>query len=122
MKHWWVVAKCRLIDPTSPTWRSGNPDCHCHRPQDPGHGPNFPLTYKEKGKTVTGSFAFPAGRLNRRNGLAKINLLNATVNEPGPIPHVSAPNPLAMFLVAILAANCAEYYGSARFLRLLTPL
>jgi hypothetical protein len=22
MKHWWVVAKCRLIDPTCPTWRA----------------------------------------------------------------------------------------------------
>jgi hypothetical protein len=22
MKHWWAVAKCRLIDPTCPTWRA----------------------------------------------------------------------------------------------------
>jgi hypothetical protein len=22
MKHWWVVAKYRLIDPTRPTWRA----------------------------------------------------------------------------------------------------
>ena len=22
MKHWWVVAKCRLIDPACPTWRA----------------------------------------------------------------------------------------------------
>jgi hypothetical protein len=22
MAHWWVVAKCRLIDPTCPTWRA----------------------------------------------------------------------------------------------------
>jgi hypothetical protein len=22
MKHWWVIAKCRLIDPTCPTWRA----------------------------------------------------------------------------------------------------
>ena len=42
--------------------RCGNPGCHCHRPQDPGHGPNFRLTYKENGKTVTESFASPAAR------------------------------------------------------------
>jgi hypothetical protein len=22
MNHWWVVAKCRLIDPSCPTWRA----------------------------------------------------------------------------------------------------
>lgn len=47
---------------TATTGRCGNPRCHCHRPQDPGHGPNFRLTYKEKGKTVTESFASPAAR------------------------------------------------------------
>lgn len=45
---------------TTTTGRCGNP--RCHRPQDPGHGPNFRLTYKEKGKTVTESFASPAAR------------------------------------------------------------
>jgi hypothetical protein len=47
---------------TTTTGRCGNPRCHCHRPQNPGHGPNFRLTYKEKGKTVTESFASPAAR------------------------------------------------------------
>ena len=47
---------------TTTTGRCGNLRCHCHRPQDPGHGPNFRLTYKEKGKTVTESFASPAAR------------------------------------------------------------
>jgi len=36
--------------------RCGTPNCHCHKPNDPGHGPNFRLTYKVKGKTVTESF------------------------------------------------------------------
>jgi hypothetical protein len=40
----------------------GNPTCHCHRPGDAGHGPNFRLTYKAHGKTVTESFANPAAR------------------------------------------------------------
>lgn len=36
--------------------RCGTPNCHCHKPDDPGHGPNFRLTYKVNGKTVTESF------------------------------------------------------------------
>jgi hypothetical protein len=33
--------------------RCGNPNCHCHRAGDPGHGPYYRLTRKVKGKTVT---------------------------------------------------------------------
>ena len=40
--------------------RCGNPGCHCHRPEDPGHRPHPRLTYKVEGKTVTESFASPA--------------------------------------------------------------
>ena len=36
--------------------RCGNPHCHCHKPNDPGHGPNDRLTYKRNGKTVTETF------------------------------------------------------------------
>ena len=38
----------------------GKPNCHCHQPNQPPHGPNFRLTRKVKGKTVTESFATPA--------------------------------------------------------------
>lgn len=31
----------------------GKPVCHCHRPHDPGHGPNYRLTHKKKGTTLT---------------------------------------------------------------------
>jgi hypothetical protein len=34
-------------------WRCGKPTCHCAQEDDPGHGPNFRLTYKWHGKTVT---------------------------------------------------------------------
>lgn len=40
--------------------RCGNPGCHCHRPNDPGHSPHPRLTYKVNGKTVTESFASAA--------------------------------------------------------------
>lgn len=37
--------------------RCGKPNCHCHRPGQPGHGPNFRLTRKVDGKTVSESFS-----------------------------------------------------------------
>ena len=40
---------------TSTTGRCGKPNCHCHQPQDPGHGPHLRLTFKVHGKTVTES-------------------------------------------------------------------
>lgn len=46
------------ITPT--TGRCGKSTCHCHQPNDPGHGPNLRLTYKRKGKTVTESLSSPA--------------------------------------------------------------
>jgi hypothetical protein len=42
--------------------RCGTPTCHCHKPDDPGHGPNFRLTYKVEGKTVTESFPSAAAQ------------------------------------------------------------
>src|SRR6266436_2955389 len=47
---------------TSTQGRCGNPNCHCHKPDEPGHGPNLRLTYKVEGKTVTESFATPAAQ------------------------------------------------------------
>lgn len=46
------------ITPTS--GRCGKPNCHCHQPDDPGHGPNLRLTFKVEGKTVTVSLPNPA--------------------------------------------------------------
>jgi hypothetical protein len=37
----------------------GKDNCHCHEPNQPGHGPNFRLTRKENGKTVSETFATP---------------------------------------------------------------
>lgn len=36
--------------------RCGKPNCHCHQPNQPGHGPNFRLTRKLNGKTISESF------------------------------------------------------------------
>lgn len=42
--------------------RCGNPGCHCHDRDDPGHQPHLRLTYKTDGKTVTESFPSPAAQ------------------------------------------------------------
>lgn len=38
----------------------GKPNCRCHRPGEPGHGPNYRLTRKVDGKTVSETFSSPA--------------------------------------------------------------
>jgi hypothetical protein len=45
---------------SSTSGRCGKPDCHCHRPGQPGHGPNFRLTYKLKGKSISESLPTPS--------------------------------------------------------------
>lgn len=40
--------------------RCGKPSCHCHQPNQTGHGPNFRLTRKVNGKTVSESFSSAA--------------------------------------------------------------
>jgi len=44
---------------TSTGGRCGNPGCHCHQPDDPGHGPFYRLTRKVHGKSVTETFSTP---------------------------------------------------------------
>ena len=50
--------------------RCGTPNCHCHKPDDPGHGPNLRLTYKFQGKTVTESFPSPAAQRKAEREIA----------------------------------------------------
>jgi hypothetical protein len=40
--------------------RCGKSNCRCHQPNQPGHGPNFRLTRKVDGKTVSESFSSAA--------------------------------------------------------------
>jgi hypothetical protein len=49
----------------------GNPNCHCHRAGDPGHGPYYRLTRKVKGKTVTETFSSPASLAKARREVAE---------------------------------------------------
>lgn len=45
---------------TAISGRCGKPECRCHQPDQPGHGPNFRLTRKVNGISVSESFASPA--------------------------------------------------------------
>ena len=45
---------------TSTSGRCGKPNCRCHRPSQPPHGPTDRLTYKVGGKTVSESLSNPS--------------------------------------------------------------
>ena len=45
---------------TASVRRCGKPTCHCAKPNDPGHDPQFRLSRKVNGKSVNESFATPA--------------------------------------------------------------
>lgn len=45
---------------TASVRRCGKTSCHCAKPNDPGHQPQFRLSRKVNGKTVNASFATPA--------------------------------------------------------------
>jgi hypothetical protein len=51
--------------------RCGNPNCHCHRAGDPGHGPYYRLTRKVNGKTVTETFSSAASLTKARREVAE---------------------------------------------------
>jgi hypothetical protein len=51
--------------------RCGNPNCHCHRTGDSGHGPYYRLTRKVKGKTVTATFSTPASLAKAQREVAE---------------------------------------------------
>jgi hypothetical protein len=42
---------------TAISGRCGKANCRCHQPHQPGHGPNFRLTRKVQGKTVSETFS-----------------------------------------------------------------
>lgn len=66
---------------TSTSGRCGKPTCHCHRPNDPGHGPNPRLTYKVDGKTVTQSLPNPAAVRKAEREIAEFRNLQGLHKE-----------------------------------------
>ena len=66
---------------TSTTGRCGKPICHCHRPKDPGHGPNLRLTYKVNGKSVTESLPDQAATRKAEREIAEFRTLQSLHKE-----------------------------------------
>jgi hypothetical protein len=56
---------------TTTAGRCGNPRCHCHKKDDPGHGPFYRLTRKIGGKTVTETFSTPAALRKAQHEVAE---------------------------------------------------
>jgi hypothetical protein len=53
--------------------RCGKPVCHCHRPNDPGHGPHYRLTRKVDGKTISETFPTPAAQRKAEREVAEFH-------------------------------------------------
>src|SRR6516164_7806567 len=53
--------------------RCGKPTCHCARPNDPGHDPQFRLTRRVAGKTLTESFPNPAALRKAQQEVAEFH-------------------------------------------------
>jgi hypothetical protein len=61
--------------------RCGKPNCHCHQPNQPGHGPNFRLTRKVNGKTISESFPSAAELRKAQREVAAFHLFRQLCQE-----------------------------------------
>lgn len=62
---------------TGITGRCGKANCVCHQPGHPGHGPNFRLTRKVQGKTVSETFSSPAALSKAQREVAEFHKFQA---------------------------------------------
>ena len=53
--------------------RCGKPSCHCAKPNDPGHDPQFRLTRRAGGKSITESFPNPAALRKAQQEVAEFH-------------------------------------------------
>lgn len=53
--------------------RCGKPTCHCAKPNDPGHDPQFRLTRRVAGRTRTESFPNPAAGRKAQQEVAEFH-------------------------------------------------
>src|SRR5262245_62796750 len=61
--------------------RCGKPNCRCHQPGQPVHGPNPRLTYKVQGKTVTESLPNPAAQKKAEHEIAEFRRFENLIRE-----------------------------------------
>jgi hypothetical protein len=58
---------------TTTSGKCGKPTCHCAKPGSVGHGPNYRLTRKVQGKTVTETFSSPAALKKAQREVAEFH-------------------------------------------------
>jgi hypothetical protein len=61
--------------------RCGKPNCHCHQPGQPPHGPNPRLTHKQQGKTITESLPTPAAQKKAEREIAEFRRFENLIQE-----------------------------------------
>jgi hypothetical protein len=73
LKRMGSVGDLRRGSITATSGKCGKPTCHCAKPGSAGHGPNFRLTRKLRGKTVTETFASPAALRKAQREVAEFH-------------------------------------------------
>ena len=86
---------------TSTSGRCGKPSCRCHQAGQPAHGPNFRLTYKVAGKSVSESLPTPAA-------------IHKAEREVGRVPQIPATQSLSLSRRTPRSAACGRARGWAR--------
>jgi hypothetical protein len=66
---------------TAQVRRCGKPSCHCAKPHDPGHDPQFRLTRRVAGKTVTETFPNPAALRKAQQEVAEFHRFQELSDE-----------------------------------------
>ena len=66
---------------TATVRKCGKPSCHCAKPNDPGHDPQFRLTRKVSGKTVTESFPNPSALRKAQQEVSEFRRLQKLNDE-----------------------------------------
>lgn len=61
--------------------KCGKPNCHCSKRNDAGHGPNFRLTRRVKGKTVTETFRSAAALRKAQQEVSQFHRFQALCGE-----------------------------------------
>jgi len=61
--------------------RCGKPNCRCHQPGHPVHGPNSRLTYKVQGKTVSESLPNAAAQKKAEREIAEFRRFEQLMRE-----------------------------------------
>lgn len=80
-KHFARLGDLRSGSVSNTSGRCGKPNCRCHQPGQPVHGPNPRLTYKVQGKTVTESLPTPAAQKKAEREIAEFRRFEQLVRD-----------------------------------------